>query len=32
MLELACVGIFLALSFSSVWLIHALDRMMGGEP
>jgi len=31
MLELYCVGIFLALSASSVWLIYALDKMMGGE-
>jgi len=32
MLELLCVGIFLALTASSVWFIYALDRMMGGEP
>ena len=32
MLELTCIGIFLALSLSTVWLIGALDRMMGSEP
>ena len=32
MLELICIGLFLALSVSTVWLIGALDRMMGGEP
>ncbi len=31
MLELYCVGIFLALAASTVWLIGALDKMMGGE-
>lgn len=31
MLELYCVGIFLALSASTIWLISALDKMMGEE-
>jgi hypothetical protein len=31
MLEFWCVVIFLALSASSIWLIYALDKMMGGE-
>jgi len=28
MLELVCLGLFLALCFSSLWLIEVLDRMM----
>ena len=32
MLEFWCVILFLALSVSSLWLIGALDKMMGGEP
>jgi hypothetical protein len=31
MLEFYCIGIFLALSASTIWLIGALDKMMGGE-
>ncbi len=31
MLEFWCVALFLALSVSTVLLIGALDRMMGGE-
>lgn len=31
MLEFWCVVLFLALSGSSVWLIYALDKMIGGE-
>jgi hypothetical protein len=31
MLELYCIGLFLALSLSTIWLIGALDKMMGGE-
>ena len=31
MLELYCVGIFLALVASTIWLIGALDKMMGGD-
>ena len=31
MLELYCVGIFLVLSISTIWLISALDKMMEGE-
>ena len=32
MLEFYCVGIFLVLSASTIWLIGALDKMMEGEP
>jgi hypothetical protein len=32
MLEFWCAVIFLALVGSSVWLIVALDQMMGAEP
>ncbi len=31
MLELYCAGIFLVLTLSSLWLIGALDKMMGGD-
>jgi len=31
MLEFECVGIFLVLSIGSIWLIGALDRMMGSD-
>ena len=31
MLELYCVGIFILLSASTVWLVGALDRLMGSE-
>ena len=32
MLEFWCIVIFLVLTLLSVWLIHALDRMMEKEP
>jgi hypothetical protein len=31
MLEFWCVALFLALSVSTIWLIGALDKMMGGD-
>jgi len=31
MLEVYCVGLFLILSIGSVWLIDALDKMMGSD-
>ncbi|GEM_PF-1232621 len=31
MLEFWCILIFAALAASSVWLIEALDRMIGGD-
>lgn len=32
MLELICVGLFLGLALSTLWLVGGLDRMMGDEP
>jgi hypothetical protein len=31
MLEFYCIGLFLGLSFLTVWLIDALDKLRGGE-
>lgn len=31
MLEFWCIAIFVVLTATSVWLIEALDRMIGGD-
>jgi hypothetical protein len=32
MLEMICIGLFLGLALSTLWLVAGLDRMMGDEP